>query len=177
MLSKLNLHVKPAEVVALCGPSGGGKSSIIALLERFYVPEVGTVLLDDVPIGQLSPEYFHQKVAIVSQEPTLFARSLHDNICYGLLDGRKGKTSPDEPPKEEVIRAASLANAHDFISAFPHGYETHVGEQGQQLSGGQSSALRLRARSCAVRLSCSLTRRPRPSTQSPNTLCSRRSIR
>ena len=137
VLSKLNLHVKPAEVVALCGPSGGGKSSIIALLERFYVPEVGTVLLDDVPIGQLSPEYFHQKVAIVSQEPTLFARSLHDNICYGLLDGRKGKTSPDEPPKEEVIRAASLANAHDFISAFPHGYETHVGEQGQQLSGGQ----------------------------------------
>ena len=95
------------------------------------MPEKGDVLLDGVPIGQLSPAYFHRSVALVGQEPTLFARSLHDNICYGLLDGS------DQPHADEVVRAASLANAHDFIAGFEHGYETFIGERGTQLSGGQ----------------------------------------
>ena len=131
ILKGLSLHAAPGEVVALCGPSGGGKSSVVALLERFYVPEAGQVLLDDMPIGTLDPRYFHQKLALVGQEPTLFARSLHDNICYGLLDGS------DQPHADEVVRAASLANAHDFIASFEYGYETFIGERGTQLSGGQ----------------------------------------
>ena len=84
-----------------------------------------------MPIGELHPGYFHQKIALVGQEPTLFARSLHDNICYGLLDGS------EQPHADEVVRAATLANAHDFIASFEHGYETFIGERGTQLSGGQ----------------------------------------
>ena len=131
ILEGLSLHASPGEVIALCGPSGGGKSSIVALLQRFYTPEKGEVLLDDVPISALSPDYLHQRCGLVGQEPTLFARSLHDNICYGLLEGS------DQPHADEVVRAASLANAHDFIASFEHGYETFIGERGTQLSGGQ----------------------------------------
>eukprot|EP00900_Chrysochromulina_parva_P009996 jgi/Chrpa1/18999/Chrysochromulina_OHIO_Genome00006674-RA len=133
ILTGLSLHAAPGEVVALCGPSGGGKSSIIALLERFYEPDQGTVLLDDTPIAQLAPGWFHRHVALVGQEPTLFARSLRDNICYGLetLDEH---TRPDA---DAVVRAATLANAHEFISALEHGYDTFIGERGTQLSGGQ----------------------------------------
>ena len=117
-------------MVALCGPSGGGKSSCISLLERFYAPQAGQVLLDDVPIAQLDAGWFHRKVALVGQEPVLFARSIEDNICYGL-DGECRPTS------EEVHAAALLANAHDFVMSFELGYGTSVGERGAQLSGDQ----------------------------------------
>ena len=130
VLSGLSLHAAAGEVVALCGPSGGGKSSIISLIERFYVPDSGQVLLDGVDIAQLSPPWYHRKVALVGHEPTLFARSLYENICYGLEGEYK-------PHVDEVVRAASLANAHDFISIQEHGYETIIGERGTQLSGGQ----------------------------------------
>jgi len=130
VLTGLNLHAAPGEVVALCGPSGGGKSSIIALIEGFYTPDSGQILLDDVPISQLDAPWLHKQVALVGQEPTLFARSLYDNICYGL----EGEQRPTEAA---VTRAASLANAHDFISELEHGYETFIGERGTQLSGGQ----------------------------------------
>ena len=134
VLAGLSLHVKPGEVVALCGPSGGGKSSCISLLERFYAPQAGQVLLDDVPIAQLDAGWFHRKVALVGQEPVLFARSIEDNICYGL-DGECRPTS------EEVHAAALLANAHDFVMSFELGYGTSVGERGAQLSGGQKQRI------------------------------------
>ena len=134
VLDGLSLHVKPGEVVALCGPSGGGKSSCISLFERFYAPETGEVLLDDVPIGQLESGWFHRQVALVGQEPVLFARSIEDNICYGLDEGRR-------PTTDEVHAAAILANAHDFVSGFELGYSTAVGERGAQLSGGQKQRI------------------------------------
>jgi ATP-binding cassette subfamily B (MDR/TAP) protein 9 len=134
VLSGLSLHVKPGEVVALCGPSGGGKSSCISLLERFYEPQAGQVLLDDVPIAQLEAGWFHRQVALVGQEPVLFARSIEDNICYGL-DGEC------RPSSEEVHAAALLANAHDFVMSFELGYGTSVGERGAQLSGGQKQRI------------------------------------
>jgi len=129
VLNKLELHARPGEVLALCGPSGGGKSSCISLLEGFYAPTEGEVLLDDVPVRELQHEWFHRQVALVGQEPVLFARSINDNICYGLEDSR--------PTSEQVIRAAKLANAHDFIVDFDLAYDTFVGERGAQLSGGQ----------------------------------------
>jgi ATP-binding cassette subfamily B (MDR/TAP) protein 9 len=137
ILSGLSLHAAPGEVVALCGPSGGGKSTVVALLERFYVPESGRVLLDDVDIALLEPGWFHRRVALVGQEPTLFARSLRDNILYGLAD-----VEPSAKPEEEdVVRACRLANAHDFVAGFEHGYDTFVGERGTQLSGGQKQRI------------------------------------
>ena len=130
VLDRLSLHATPGEVLALCGPSGGGKSTVIALLERFYAAEAGQVLLDDIPTSALSPGWFHRQVALVGQEPTLFARSLRENITYGL--------SEEGRPDTESVRAASdLANAHGFISGFEHGYDTVIGERGAQLSGGQ----------------------------------------
>ena len=135
VLDGLSLHVRPGEVVALCGPSGGGKSSCIALLERFYAPETGEVLLDDVPIGRLESGWFHRQVALVGQEPVLFARSIEDNICYGLDEEDR------RPTTDEVHAAAILANAHDFVTGFELGYSTAVGERGAQLSGGQKQRI------------------------------------
>ena len=130
VLRRLSLHARPGEVVALCGPSGGGKSSVISLIERFYAPESGDVLLDGIPIHQLSREWFHRQVALVGQEPVLYARSLADNICYGL-------DAEARPDHDAVVKAARLGNAHDFIMGFEHGYDTFIGERGTQLSGGQ----------------------------------------
>jgi len=138
VLRGLSLHVAPGEVVALCGPSGGGKSSIISLLERLYEPESGEVLLDDMPLSSLDPRWFHRQVALVAQEPVLFARTIEENITYGLENGGGGGgDGAAAPGSEEVVRAARLANAHDFIGTFEHAYETVVGERGTQLSGGQ----------------------------------------
>jgi len=130
VLHNLSLHARPGEVVALCGPSGGGKSSIISLIERFHEPEAGRLLLDGTPIAQLHPRWFHQQVALVGQEPVLYARSIADNITYGL----EGEAQPDH---DGIVAAATLGNAHDFILSFEHGYDTMVGERGAQLSGGQ----------------------------------------
>ena len=137
VLRGLSLHVAPGEVVALCGPSGGGKSSIISLLERLYEPESGEVLLDDMPLSSLDPRWFRRQVALVAQEPVLFARTIEENITYGLENGGGGGEGAAAPGSEEVVRAARLANAHDFIGTFEHAYETVVGERGTQLSGGQ----------------------------------------
>ncbi|GAB5361251.1 hypothetical protein AAMO2058_000697400 [Amorphochlora amoebiformis] len=89
VLKDFKLHVHPGKVVALCGPSGSGKSSSIALLQGFYKPERGAITLDGYPILEVAPEWFHKNVALVGQEPVLFARSISDNICYGLLDDQR----------------------------------------------------------------------------------------
>lgn len=127
VLTELNLVLRPGEVVALVGPSGGGKSTVAQLLSRFYDPDQGALVLDGVPFTDLDPDWLRRQVGVVSQEPLLFATSVRDNIRYAR----------PEASAEEVEAAARAANAHDFISEFPEGYETLVGERGVRLSGGQ----------------------------------------
>lgn len=123
----LNLRVKPGRSLALVGSSGSGKSSVIALLERFYDPLSGRVLIDGKDIRRINLRSLRRRIALVSQEPALFATTIYENILYG----REGAT------EQEVHAAAMAANAHNFISALPDSYNTQVGERGVQLSGGQ----------------------------------------
>jgi ABC transporter fused permease/ATP-binding protein len=127
VLEGIDLDVDAGEAVALVGPSGAGKSTIAALLSRLYDPVEGRVLLDGKDLRDLSPVGLRRRIGVVSQEPILFSCSIAENIRYG----RAGATDA------EVTAAARMANAHDFISRFPAGYETLVGERGVQLSGGQ----------------------------------------
>lgn len=127
VLNDLSLSVKPGQTVALVGESGSGKSTIFALVERFYDPEGGQVLIDGVDLRELDPKWYHRQVAIVSQEPILFSGSIKENIMYGKMDATDA----------EVVDAARAANAHDFITGLPNGYDTLVGERGIALSGGQ----------------------------------------
>ncbi|EFN54348.1 hypothetical protein CHLNCDRAFT_36050 [Chlorella variabilis] len=140
VLSGLSVVVNPGEIVALVGPSGGGKSSIVKLVERFYVPEEGRVLIDDRPVGEYDRKWLKQRVALVSQEPVLYARSIRRNILYGLEE-QDGLPPEEVPTFADVEEAARLANAHDFICALPDGYETECGEKGVQLSGGQKQRI------------------------------------
>ena len=141
VLKEVSFSAKPGEVVALVGPSGGGKSSCVSLLERFYQPESGTILLDGQDLNKYEHKSLHNHISLVSQEPILFARSIRDNIKYAL------PSSTDA----NVEEAAVAANAHDFISALPNGYRTSTGEKGHQLSGGQKQR---------VAIARSLIRRP-----------------
>ena len=127
VLQGLDLELAPGEVVALVGPSGGGKSTVAALLSRFYDPQGGQNLRDEAPYTELSAQWLREQVGVVSQEPILFATSIEENIRYGRPDASRA----------EVEAAAKAANAHDFVSQFPEGYETRVGERGVRLSGGQ----------------------------------------
>ncbi|XP_008292853.1 ABC-type oligopeptide transporter ABCB9 [Stegastes partitus] len=127
ILKGVSFTLRPGEVTALVGPSGSGKSSCVSLLENFYLPQQGQVLLDGKPVHTFQHDYLHSKVALVGQEPVLFARTVEENISYGLTGA----------PIEAVMQAATKANAHDFITTLPKGYETSVGEKGTQLSGGQ----------------------------------------
>lgn len=127
----LNLEVLPNETLALVGPSGCGKSSITSLLARFYELNGhncrGQILLDGVDISTLDPAALRGLMGAVPQEPPLFACSIRDNIAYGC----------PAVTFDDVIHAAKMANAHEFIRSFPDGYDTIVGERGQALSGGQ----------------------------------------
>ncbi len=127
VLTGLDLELSPGRVVALVGPSGGGKSTVAALLSRFYDPDAGRVVLDGVDYRELDPDWLREQVGVVSQEPILFATTVRENILYG----RPGASD------EAVEAAARAANAHDFIAEFSEGYETMVGERGVRLSGGQ----------------------------------------
>lgn len=129
VLKGLTLHISPGSQVALVGPSGGGKSTCVALMERFYDPQKGAVLLDGVPLPLIDHSYLHTQIALVSQEPVLFAGSIAANIGFGCPGGGASR--------EQLEAAARVANAHDFIAAFPQGYDTRVGERGVRLSGGQ----------------------------------------
>jgi ATP-binding cassette subfamily B (MDR/TAP) protein 1 len=122
-----SLEVPAGKTVALVGPSGSGKSSVVALVERFYDPQAGAVLLDGVDIRQLNLKWLRAQMGLVSQEPVLFNMSVAENIRYGR----------PEASAEEVAAAARSANAHAFIGALPEGYDTRVGEGAMQLSGGQ----------------------------------------
>jgi len=134
VLNGLNLKIDSGEVVALVGPSGGGKSSIVKLMQRFYMPSRGQIIYDGVDVGDYDPSWLRLKMAMVGQEPVLYARSIYDNIVFGL---------PEDctPSAEEVEQAAKLANAHSFISELPAGYHTSCGEKGVQMSGGQKQRI------------------------------------
>lgn len=127
VLNGINLIVNEGEVVALVGPSGGGKSTILKLLLGFYCPQQGSIVIAGKPISRLTLEQVRAQIAYVPQDAYLFTGTIADNIRYGRPDAST----------EEIVAAAKAANAHDFITAFEHGYETMVGERGTQLSGGQ----------------------------------------
>ncbi|XP_051980983.1 ABC-type oligopeptide transporter ABCB9-like, partial [Xyrauchen texanus] len=130
-LKSVTLELSPGKVTALIGPSGGGKSSCVCLLQRFYDPQEGEVFLDGEPLYQYQHQYLHQKVAMVAQKPVLFSGSVRHNIEYGLQDCTI----------ERVKQAAQKANAHDFICNLEQGYDTDVGECGDQLSAGQRQCI------------------------------------
>jgi ABC transporter fused permease/ATP-binding protein len=127
VLTDVNLAVKPGEVVALVGPSGAGKSTILSLLFRFYDVSAGRVLFEGTDVRHLSLAELRRALAMVAQEPVLFSGTLRENIAYGCRDATA----------EQIEAAARDANAHDFISHFPDGYDTIIGERGTKLSGGQ----------------------------------------
>ncbi len=131
VLQGIQLDISPGEVVAIVGPSGAGKSTIAGMLARMYDPLQGRVQVDGTDLRELDPEWLRQQIGTVAQEPMLFATSIADNIRYG----RTGATDA------EVEAAARAANAHEFISRFPEGYKTLVGERGVQLSGGQKQRI------------------------------------
>jgi ATP-binding cassette subfamily B protein len=122
-----SVKIEPAEKVAVIGPSGGGKSTFVKLLLRFYDLKSGKILIDGQNISQVTQKSLRENIALVPQEPILFHRSVMENIRYAKPDASD----------EEVYRAAKLANADEFISGFPEGYQTLVGERGIKLSGGE----------------------------------------
>jgi len=132
VLDKLDLHISGGSTVALVGPSGCGKSTIIGLLERFYDPDGGAILIDGVDLRTIDIKTHRRSIGIVTQDPILFSGTIRDNIAYGF-----SSSSSSDVRMEDITNAAKLANAHDFISLFPDGYDTEVGERGVQLSGGQ----------------------------------------
>ncbi|MFJ4251853.1 ABC transporter transmembrane domain-containing protein [Pseudomonas sp. NPDC089741] len=127
----LNLTIRPGETLALVGPSGAGKSTVYDLLLRFYDPQEGQILIDGVPLTCLDPLDLRRHFALVSQSPALFFGSVEENIRYG---------NP-EATLAQVMDAAKIAHAHDFIEKMPNGYQTHLGDGGLGLSGGQRQRL------------------------------------
>jgi ATP-binding cassette subfamily B protein len=127
VLNRMNFAAEPGRMTALVGPSGGGKSTVLALLLRLYEATDGAILIDDQAISAVSRTSLRQQTAYVGQDVYLFRATIRENIAFG----RPGATA------DEIIAAAKAACAHDFIMGFPLGYDTPVGEHGTQLSGGQ----------------------------------------
>ncbi|KAL4578988.1 hypothetical protein LXL04_015123 [Taraxacum kok-saghyz] len=127
ILNGLNLKIMAGNSLAVVGPSGSGKSTIIGLVSRFYDPDLGAVFIDGFDVKKLNLKSLRTRIGLVQQEPSLFSTNIYENIKYGN----------ENASEIEVINAAKLANAHEFISRMPEGYKTEVGNNGVQLSGGQ----------------------------------------
>ncbi|WP_420860957.1 ABC transporter transmembrane domain-containing protein [Algirhabdus cladophorae] len=130
-LQSVDLHVKPGETVALVGPSGAGKTTIIQMLQRFYDPTSGRILLNGVDLRDMARSDFRRAIALVPQEPVIFASTARENIRFGW----------PEATDAQVEAAAKAAAAHDFLMALPEGYDSYVGERGVMLSGGQKQRI------------------------------------
>lgn len=131
VLNEINFTVNKGEILALVGPSGGGKSTLVDLIPRFYDPTSGKILLDGIDAKDITIRSLRKLMGIVTQETFLFNESVKNNIAYGLEDY----------PSEKIIEAAKAANAHNFIIQMPEGYDTIIGERGVKLSGGQRQRL------------------------------------
>ncbi|MEX1660203.1 ABC transporter transmembrane domain-containing protein [Thioclava sp. 15-R06ZXC-3] len=130
-LDHVDLVIAPGETVALVGPSGAGKTTVIQLIQRFWDPETGRVTIDGYDLREMARHDFRQAVALVPQDPVVFAASARDNIRFGRPDASD----------HEVEEAARAAHAYDFLSALPDGFDTYVGERGVMLSGGQKQRI------------------------------------
>lgn len=131
VLKDISFRAKPGQMVALVGPTGVGKTTMVSLLARFYEPTAGRILIDGNDIAELTLHALREQISIVLQDVFLFHGSVEENIAYGL----------EQTTHEDVVRAARIARAHDFISELPQGYQTLVGERGIRLSGGQKQRL------------------------------------
>lgn len=140
VMDGVSLTIPAGKTTALVGASGSGKSTIIGLVERFYTPIEGAVYLDGVDITTLNLRWLRQQIALVSQEPTLFGTTIYENIRHGLI-GTQWEHEGPEKQEELIHEAAKKANAHDFITSLPEGYQTNVGERGFLLSGGQKQRI------------------------------------
>ena len=139
VLKQFNLKLQPGKVTALVGPSGGGKSTVAALMEGFYFPQSGAVLIDGHDVRDLDGSWWRRQVGIVRQEPVLFHCSIADNIRFSRANATD----------DQIQEACKVANAHDFIMSFPEGYDTQVGERGVRLSGGQKQRIAIARAVCA----------------------------
>jgi ATP-binding cassette subfamily B protein len=166
-LQGVTLTVRPGETVALVGPSGGGKTTVIQLLQRFWDPQAGSVTVGGTDLRAISRDSLRRQIALVPQDPVIFADTARANIRFGRPKPRTRRWRPPPAP----------AAAHDFLSALPDGYDTFVGERGVMLSGGQNQRIAIARASCGTRRSCFSTRRPRRSMRSPNAQCRWRSRR
>ncbi|HOT26634.1 MAG TPA: ABC transporter ATP-binding protein [Candidatus Ozemobacteraceae bacterium] len=133
VIEHLNLTVDPGEVVALVGPSGAGKTTLVNLIPRFFELSSGSIEIDGIDIRDLTVSSLRGNIGLVPQETLLFSGTIEDNIRFGRLDATN----------DEIVAAAKLANAHDFVLSQPEGYRTHLGERGVNLSGGQGQRLAL----------------------------------
>lgn len=131
ILENITFDVKKGEVIAIVGPSGGGKTTLVDLIPRFYDPTEGTILIDNVNIKDFYLKELRSKIGIVTQETFLFNDTIANNITYGL----------ENVDRERLIEVAKIANAHSFISELPNGYDQNIGERGVKLSGGQRQRL------------------------------------
>jgi ATP-binding cassette subfamily B protein len=131
VLTHLNLKVRAGESIALVGPSGGGKTTLCSLIPRFYEVSSGKILVDGKDIKEVTMASLRDNIGVVQQDVYLFSGSVRENIAYGKR----------EATDEEIIEAAKLAGAHDFITSLPDGYNTYVGERGVKLSGGQKQRI------------------------------------
>jgi subfamily B ATP-binding cassette protein MsbA len=127
VLCEVSFSIAPGEVVGIVGPTGSGKSTVLSLLPRFYDPALGRILIDDIDIADYKVSALRSQIGFVLQDSVLFHGTVRENIAYGR----------PEASDEEIVAAAMIANAHDFISRMPLGYESVVGERGETLSGGQ----------------------------------------